>query len=398
MSSIELPLITGQSTENDDNRPLCLAAMPTTMPITNMDMDLTVDCNMRCVYCFKEKRQEEMSKKVAFDSIIWFIYASGQAQEIYVNFLGGEPLLRFELIKQLVPFGTRRAWQHNKKIHFGITTNCTLVTDEVIDFWKKWNIGFHTSIDGIPDVQNRNRPLVSGEPSAPLVEQAVPKILACRPNTMARSTVVPENVAHCYDNYKYFRSLGYTRIGLVPGDGKDWDEKSINLFEEQFRQIADALIAEFRKGVFVHVKGIHDYLIAEDVKERRRFACGAGRGTVLVDVHGHLYPCHRWNKLTENRWRIGSIYETFDDDARSVLRNGCPSDRVPDACGSCTAKRLCNGGCPAENLEESDSPFTMSENKCRLTVALARTAGYVKNTLEKEKCSEFLKHYGNKAV
>jgi uncharacterized protein len=137
--------------ENDHSKPcvvdisrrhLCLDAVPQTgMLITSLDLDLTVDCNMRCVYCFKEKRQETMPKRIAFDAVVWLLYASGAARELFVNFMGGEPLLQFDLIKELVPFGKRRAWQHGKSIQFGMTTNCTLVTDETVAFLETMGDG-----------------------------------------------------------------------------------------------------------------------------------------------------------------------------------------------------------------------------------------------------------------
>ncbi|MGD0078300.1 MAG: 4Fe-4S cluster-binding domain-containing protein, partial [Sedimentisphaerales bacterium] len=92
-------------------------SLPVTGPaITNMDLDLTVKCNLACDYCFKEKNKKEMSLKTARDAICWLIFASMDARRLQVNFIGGEPLLRFDLIKQLVPFAKRRASQHNKSI------------------------------------------------------------------------------------------------------------------------------------------------------------------------------------------------------------------------------------------------------------------------------------------
>jgi uncharacterized protein len=308
------PILSPLCNEEREPRHLCLDAVPQTgMLITSIDLDLTVDCNMRCVYCFKEKRQETMPKRVAFDAVVWLLYASGTARELFVNFMGGEPLLQFELIKELVPFGKRRASQHGKSIQFGMTTNCTLVTDETVAFWKRWGMGFHTSVDGIPEIQNKNRPLASGGESSPLVEDAVPKILSYRSNTTARCTITPETVEHILDNYKYFRSLGYTEIAMVPSDGKDWNEQSIHKFGEQFMQVSEVLIEEFRNGTFVDVKGIHEYLKSPQREkrerlQRERFQCGAGRGMALVDVHGNLWPCHRWNKQSEGAWKIGNIY------------------------------------------------------------------------------------------
>jgi uncharacterized protein len=89
-----------------------------------------------------------MEDQVAFDALVWLLYASGPIENVNVNFMGGEPLIRFKLIQRIVPFAKRRAWQMGKTIHFGMTTNGTLVTDKVVEFWKKWGMGFHTSIDG----------------------------------------------------------------------------------------------------------------------------------------------------------------------------------------------------------------------------------------------------------
>jgi uncharacterized protein len=98
------------------------------MPITNIDLDLTVECNLRCTYCFKEKWNEHMEEQIAFDTVVWLLNASGDNEHVHVTFMGGEPLLRFKLIKKLVPFGKRRAHQQGKVIHFGVTTNGTLTT------------------------------------------------------------------------------------------------------------------------------------------------------------------------------------------------------------------------------------------------------------------------------
>ena len=172
-------------------RRLKLSAIPKlgTM-VTNIDMDLTVECNLRCTYCFKEKWNEHMEEQVAFDTIIWLVHASGSARTVNVNFMGGEPLIRFKMIQKLVPFAKRRGAEQGKTIHFGMTTNGTLLTDEVVAFWKKWGMGFHTSIDGTPEIQDQNRPTTGGRGSSRLVAKAVPKILAYRENTSARSTVV----------------------------------------------------------------------------------------------------------------------------------------------------------------------------------------------------------------
>ena len=158
-----VPNETLQTDVSFSSRRLNLGATPDVGTfVTALDLDVTVECNLRCTYCFKEKWTEHMEDQVAFDTMIWLLYASGPHRDVTVNFMGGEPLIRFRMIKKLVPFAKRRAWQMGKSIHFGMTTNGTLVTDEVVSFWKKWGMGFHTSIDGTPEVQDRNRPTTAG--------------------------------------------------------------------------------------------------------------------------------------------------------------------------------------------------------------------------------------------
>lgn len=375
-------------------RRLRLDATPVTGTyITAIDMDVTVACNLRCTYCFKEKWNEHMEEQVAFDTLIWLLHASGPSRTVHVNFMGGEPLMRFRLIQRIVPFGKRRAMQMGKMMNFGMTTNGTLVTDKVTAFWKKWNMGFHTSIDGTPDIQDMNRPMVSGQGSARLVEQAVPKILATRPNTTARSTVVPASVESLTKSYLYFRSLGYVNIAFVPGGPSLWDEKTNAVFDSEFRKVGDLVIKDFRSGQFIHVKGIDDAIRGIIRNERPKHACGAGRGLVLVDIHGDIWPCHRWNKASERVWQIGNIYQHFDDMARAELDQRCQTDLLEQDCKNCCANKFCGGGCPAENLEETGKVYKRHWNACEHTRTWARVGQYVHDVLLGEKNEVFMKHY-----
>lgn len=389
----------GTSLESDEpivevpfnKRRLALSAAPTEGSfVRNLDLDLTVECNLRCVYCFKEKWNEHMEERVAFDTMIWFLHASGPATDLRVNFMGGEPMLRFKMIQRLVPFAKRRAWQMGKNIHFGITTNGTLITDAVVKFWKKWGMGFHTSIDGTPEIQNRNRPTTGGRGSAHLVEKAVPKILDYRPETCARATVTPESVHSLVDSYRYFRKLGYTDIALVPGCPTSWDEESITVFEQQYTEAMELAAEEIRKGVFIDFKGLGEYAEAQQ-NGRSPVTCGAGRGLLLVDIHGDIWPCHRWNKQTQASWRIGSIYEQFNDANRAILDVPDQTVHLEQDCPSCIANQVCSGGCPAENLEETGSVYRRSINACELTRAVVRTAKKVHDQLVAEENETFLK-------
>jgi uncharacterized protein len=381
-----------------DPRRVVLSAVPCRgTSVTSIDLDLTLDCNMRCVYCFKEKRHEQMPKRVAFDSVLWLLHASGRSREVRVNFMGGEPLLAFELIQKLVPFAKRRAAYHGKKIHFGATTNNTLVTDEIVAFWRRWGMGFHCSIDGVPAVQSKNRPLVGGGASSEQAERGIAKILAYRPGTTARATIAPETVGYISENYHYFRSLGFTNIAMVPSDASDWTDPTIAELARQFLQVAEFVMDEMRQGRFIRVKGIDEYCEGEFHKKDQGFACGAGRGMALIDVHGGIWPCHRWNKGDHGKWRLGSIYDGYTDDARESLDVAKQSCSMHTDCASCDARRMCGGGCLAENLEETGDVYRPHPNKCKLTDALVHAGRRVYEQLSAEQNEVFLKQYSPKS-
>ena len=364
--------------------------------VRSIDLDLTVACNLRCTYCFKEKWHEHMEDRVAFDAIVWLLHASGPVESVSVNLMGGEPLLRLKLIKQLVPFAKRRAFQRGKRIHFGITTNGTLVTDEVVAFWREWGLGFHTSIDGSPDIQDRNRPTVGGRSSSRLVEQSVPKILSYRPRCTARCTVMPETASSVFESYKYFRKLGYTDIAFVPGNQTGWSDHDVQTLERAFWEVGRAIVGEMRDGQFVNVKGIDEYV--EGIRSGRwPCSCGAGRGLVLIDIRGDIWPCHRWNKASQKTWRIGSIYEEFDELVRRQLTVESQTDLLEQDCETCVANLCCSGGCPAENLEETGSIYRRHTKGCELTRVFARVGKYVHNTLLAEKNPVYLEAYYSKS-
>jgi uncharacterized protein len=375
-------------------RLLNLGATPTQgLYLSAIDLDLTVDCNLRCSYCFKEKRNEHMEDQVAFDAMVWLLYASGPVKDLRVNLMGGEPMLRFHLIKRLVPFAKRRAWQTGKKIHFGVTTNCTLVTDEIVEFWRQWGMGFHSSIDGTPEIQDHNRPTAGGQGSSELVELAVPRILGYRPGTTARCTIVAERPGALVDNYRYFRSLGYVNIAFSPAAAGRWSRDALELFENQYSQLADLIIDEFRAGRTISVGAIDAAIESIVRNERYECACGAGRGTVLIDVRGDIWPCHRWNKQSEHAWRMGSIYDGFDDLVREKLDVPSQAALIKADCGSCVARVLCSGGCPAENLEDTGDPYRPHPNSCELIRTMARAGKRVHDALYGEQNALFLEKF-----
>lgn len=390
---------------------LNLASIPAAKNVVqSIDLDITQKCNLRCSYCFKEKKNKDASVQVCKDAITWLIYASGNIKEVNVTMIGGEPLLRFDTMKQIVPFGIRRALQHGKKLRFGMTTNCTLFTKEIQNFCRRWNIGLHTSIDGLPAVQDAHRVFAGGRGSSQQVEQAIPLILQVHPIATARSTILPDTVEQMYNSYKYFLHLGYERVALVPGNSPDWNSRKIAEFERQFALIGDDCIEKCRNGEYVNIKFIHDWL--EEMGRRDRIvkaggsiavrkaegACGAGRGMMLIDVDGGIWPCHRWNSAKNVSWQLGYLYSgEFRENCRAKFFDMQRKNKFERRlqCADCLARPICRGGCPGENLDWTGDIFDCHPSYCELHKRFAGVAKRVHDTLLREENSVLLeRHYG----
>ncbi len=370
------------------------------MAITHLDMDLTLACNLRCTYCFKEKWNEHMSAKTARDAIVWLIYASEGAPQLSVALIGGEPLANFETMKEVVPFAHRRCAQHGKKISFSMTTNGTIFSEEIEAFCRRWNVGFHTSIDGHPAVQDAHRVHADGRGSSALLEESIPRILRYRPNTTARSTIMPDTVNELLRSYRYFRGLGYVKIAFVPADPCYWTEESVRRFESAFGEVADAYIDDMRRGYFIDLKYVTEWHHAKrDNVEIKTRSCGAGRGMVLIDIKGSIFPCHRWNKQDEGSWRLGNIYSSdFNDDVRERFFRSRKEAREQMGCQDCEASPVCGFGCPAENLETTKDMWIRHQMGCELQRAMARVAAKAHETLAAERNTQFEKHYVSEGI
>jgi uncharacterized protein len=355
--------------------------------------DVTLRCNLRCTYCFKEKRNENMPLRVAQDAIIWLIYASGSNDRISIQFMGGEPFLRMDLIEKLSPFGKRRAQAHGKTISFGATTNGTLVSKRIVEHAQKNGIAFHLSIDGIPEIQNTNRPLRSGTSSSQLIEKAAKRILAEQPNVMARASVVPENARKIIDSFHYFRGLGFTTLGFFPCESHRWNKPYLKIFEEQYTKVGLEIVKAYKQSITLSIPTFDRWFSLKSREKRGVVPCGSGRGLVLIDTKGNIWPCSRFSSHDPKIWCLGNIYEGFSINNRKPFMEGCPENKFYQNCDTCIATKICEGGCLAENLEVTGDIFQMSPNDCEINQIYARVGTMIHDILYNEKLPGFMKRF-----
>jgi uncharacterized protein len=344
-------------------------SLPAMRNVRTIDLDVTESCNLACVYCFKwQKKAVHMDEATAKSAIDWLLEASGDYRgELKVNLMGGEPLLRFGLIQKIVPYGKCRARQQRKSLHFGCTTNCTHLTDEIMSFWRRFGMGFHCSIDGIPEVQNANRPMLGGGPSSPAVEKNVPKILAYRPQVMARATVSPRSVRAIFESAKYLAGLGFRSILFKVAVNCDWKEEDFESLRHQYEKLGNFYLESLVAGRQLHFADLRQGIRAiHSVEENSRFPCGAGRGVMLVDPRGDLWPCHRFGPhQCAGQFRLGKLGEPFNDRLRAVfLGYNIPEDALA-GCANCPAALACRAWCYCECVDSTQTFYDPGKSYCR---------------------------------
>jgi uncharacterized protein len=333
-----------------------------------MDLDLTDACNLACHYCYKwQKKAVHMEEAVAKAAIDWLLEASGELREpLKINLMGGEPTLRFELIKKIVPYGKSRARQVGKNMHFGCTTNCTRLTDEMLEFWRGYGMGFHCSIDGIPEVQNANRPFLGGSPSSPLIERNVRKILAYRPSVTARATITPASASVLRESALYLESLGFRAMTFRVAVNCRWTERDFATARQEYAKLAGLYVDRLVENKPLDIQEFREGLQALHAPRRAyKRPCGAGCGIVMIDARGDIWPCHRFGPhLAGGQFRLGKLGESFNDRLREVFQSYDVFEEGRKSCDGCPAAQICRRWCYVECASCTGSIYTPSETYC----------------------------------
>jgi sulfatase maturation enzyme AslB (radical SAM superfamily) len=231
-------------------------SIPIYHSITSLDLDITQRCNLSCIYCFKGKKEryenDVMSLNTALDSIDWLIESSNNSSDLYCAFMGGEPLMQFDIIKEVVPYGKRKASLRNKSIQFSATTNMTLINDEIVSFFNDWGMGWHASIDGNKKVQNFQRPYLNGEGTSGVIEKNIKKVLQYRPTCCARATITRSMINELYDSFLYLYDVGFINIAFAACDTESWTKNDKENWRSQQEKIIEEIRRLFDKGIFVN--------------------------------------------------------------------------------------------------------------------------------------------------
>lgn len=344
-------------------------------PLSTLVLNVNTGCNLSCTYCYKEDLQtpargERMDFSVAARSVDLLLQQAQARDNISIVFFGGEPLTNVPLIRQVVEYAEQRVAEVGKGVEFSLTTNATLLTAELIDFFDAHRFGISISMDGPKVIHDRNRRSVGGKGTYDVVakkarlllERYRAKPLGARVTLTSGTTEVEEIHAHLRDE------LGFHEVGYAPVTSSNSAAFALSAaeladvhagFERLGRQYLDHAVRGRNNGF----SNMHQLMTDLHEGRRKSLPCGAGVGLLAVDRNGGLNLCHRFTGSEQPLF--GSV-ESGIDAQRLGEFLGRAADRTGTHCATCRIRNLCAGGCYHEAYARFGDPLHRTYHYCDL--------------------------------
>ena len=349
-------------------------------------------CNLNCSYCFASQGKFNgerglMSFEVGKRALDFLVENSGTRHNLEVDFFGGEPLMNFQVVKDLVKYARSIEKAANKNFRFTLTTNGVLVDDDVIDFANREMSNVVLSLDGRKEVHDRFRVDYNGNGSFDKIVPKFQRFVEKRGNKdyYMRGTFTHANPDFLED-IKTMLDLGFTELSMepvvcAPNDPSALTEADKAIVMDQYEKLAELMLRKQREGkpfTFYH------YMI--DLKSgpciyKRVSGCGSGTEYMAVTPWGDLYPCHQF--VGEEKFRLGDIWKGVTDTEAQDEFKACNVYARPE-CRDCWARLYCSGGCAANAFHATGSvrgvyktgcELFKKRMECAIMVAVARAIG-----------------------
>lgn len=343
-------------------------------PIKAMCLHISHDCNLRCKYCFAStgdfgKGRKLMPFEVGKAAIDFLLEKSVGRENLEVDFFGGEPLMNFDVVKQIVEYARSKEEEYHKNFRFTITTNGMLLDDDAIDYINKEMYNVVLSIDGRKEVNDRMRVRVDGSGCYDRILPKFKKLVDGRGDKeyYVRGTYTKynldfsEDVMHLYE--AGFDEISVEPVIESPEEAYAITEEDLDQIYAEYDKLVDRIGAIRKSGK--HINFFH-FMIDLDqgpcVIKRLR-GCGSGNEYVSITPDGDIYPCHQF--VGHDEYKMGNIEKgTFNNDIKKEFA-GCHVYSKP-ACQECWARFYCSGGCNANNFVFNGDIHKAYELSCKI--------------------------------
>lgn len=331
-------------------------------------------CNLNCAYCFASQGKYHgeraiMSFEVGKQALDFLIANSGTRRNLEVDFFGGEPLMNWDVVKELVAYARTQEKIHNKNFRFTLTTNGMLIDDDVIEFANKEMSNVVLSLDGRKEIHDLTRVDYAGNGSYEKIVPKFKKLVDARGGQgyYIRGTFTHANPDFTKDVF-HMADLGFTELSMepvvcAPDDPAALTPEDLEIVKEQYEILATEMIKRKKEG-----RGFTFYHYMIDLTGgpciyKRISGCGSGTEYMAVTPWGDLYPCHQF--VGEEEYKLGNVWDgVTNNNVREEFRSCNAYSR--EECKDCWAKLYCSGGCAANAYHASGSIRGIYEPGCEL--------------------------------
>ena len=354
------------------------------------------DCNLACQYCFAEEgeyhgRRALMSFEVGKKALDFLIANSGNRRNLEVDFFGGEPLMNWQVVKDLVAYGREQEKLHDKKFRFTLTTNGVLLNDEVMEFCNREMGNVVLSIDGRKEVHDKMRPFRKGAGSYDLI---VPKFQQFAESRHQDKYYVRGSFTHYNLDFSedvlHLADLGFKQISVEPVVAEPKEPYAIReedlpkLFEE-YDKLAVEMIRRHKSGEDFNFFHFMIDLEGGPCVAKRLSGCGSGTEYLAVTPWGDFYPCHQF--VGNEKFLLGNVDEgILNTDIRDEFK--CCNVYAKEKCRKCFARFYCSGGCAANAYNFSGDICGAYDIGCELQKKRIECAIMIKAAEEEQKNEE----------
>ena len=349
-------------------------------------------CNLNCEYCFASQgkyngERAVMDFETGKRALDFLVENSGSRRNLEVDFFGGEPLMNFQVVKDLVAYARSIEKEKKKNFRFTLTTNGILIDDDVIDFANREMSNVVLSLDGRKEIHDRYRVDYSGKGSFDRIVPKFQKLVEKRghKNYYMRGTFTHQNPDFLED-IKTMLDLGFTELSMEPvvcpeNDPAALTEEDKTIVMEQYEKLAELMLEKDREGkpfTFYH------YMIdlsGGPCIYKRISGCGSGTEYMAVTPWGDLYPCHQF--VGDEKYKLGDIYNGVKNTEIQDEFMSC-NVYAREECRTCWAKLYCSGGCAANAYHATGSvkgvykygcDLFKKRMECAIAVQVARALG-----------------------
>ena len=331
-------------------------------------------CNLNCSYCFASQGKYNgeralMSFEVGKQALDFLVANSKGRHNLEVDFFGGEPLMNFDVVKDLVAYARSIEKAAGKNFRFTLTTNGVLIDDDVIDFANRECSNVVLSLDGRKEVHDRYRVDYAGNGSWEKIVPKFQKLVEARGGKgyYMRGTFTHANPDFLKD-IETMLELGFNELSMEPVVGPESDPSSLTAEDlpivlDQYERLAELMLKRHREGkpfTFYH------YMI--DLKGgpcvyKRISGCGSGTEYMAVTPWGDFYPCHQF--VGDEKFKLGNVWDGVTNKEIQSEFAACNVYTKPE-CKDCWAKLYCSGGCAANAYHATGSVNGIYKYGCEL--------------------------------